>query len=192
MHQSQKEPFQNKLTLSLLFPFLQPIHSFAFLLISLVSVDFKKKKKRLKKFTLHFKFTCVGVLPLCICLFTMYMQCLQRLGEGVRSPATGIIDACELPDLMLRTRRCPSTRETNPLSRLTISPVPTSLFSFLCIDYSQMLPVDTVACSDHFRVLFSPSSRDLHKEPSTLALPIGLIFFFIIAILNPITAETRI
>lgn len=56
-----------------------------------------------------------------------------------------------------------------------------------------MLPVDTVACSDRFRVLFSPSSRDLHKEPSTLALPIGLIFFFlIIAILNPITAETRI
>lgn len=80
---------------------------------------------------------------------------------------------------MLRTKRCPSTRETRPLSRLTISPVPTSLFSFLCIDYSQMLPVDTVACSDHFRVLFSPSSRDLHKEPSTLALPIGLIFFFL-------------
>lgn len=81
-----------------------------FLILFLISVSFIFK-------TLH-----MGILPTCMLLYHI-VQFQQRPKEGARSPAAGVTDSCELPDVGAENQTqviCKS--HTHTLSHWGISP----------------------------------------------------------------------
>ena len=68
----------------------------------------------------------MSILPACMCMHHVHAWCLQRPGQGVRSPGTGVMEGCKKqcgcwelnPDLLS------SARATGALNREAIPPTP--------------------------------------------------------------------
>lgn len=56
-------------------------------------------KKNPNQKTLHYYFMCMSLMP--VCLWTMYVQCLQRPEKCIRSPETGVTAATWVMDIAL-------------------------------------------------------------------------------------------